>query len=67
LANPQVNQFTKLSNELFEAIMQSDFSKRQRNILDLVIRMSYGCGKKIALLRLSVRLKSGHRKRGMPE
>jgi len=33
------------------AIMQTDFTKRQRNILDLVIRMSYGCGKKSALLR----------------
>jgi hypothetical protein len=31
--------------------MQTDFSKRQRNILDLVIRMSYGCGKKTAILR----------------
>jgi hypothetical protein len=53
LANPQANQFTRLSNELYGAIMQSDFSKRQRNIIDMVIRFSYGCGKKTALLRHS--------------
>lgn len=33
--------------------MQTDFSKRQRNILDLVLRMSYGCRKKHAILRPS--------------
>ncbi|RAL20837.1 replication protein [Thermoflavimicrobium daqui] len=53
MANPQPDQFIKLSMELQEAIMKSDFSKRQRNILDLVIRLSYGCGKKYALLRPS--------------
>lgn len=42
MANPQPDQFTRISNELYRAIMQSDFTKRQRNILDLVIRMSYG-------------------------
>lgn len=51
MANPQPDEFTRISNELYTAIMQTDFSKRQRNILDLVIRMSYGCGKKSALLR----------------
>lgn len=53
MANPQPNKFTRLSNELYEAIMQSDFTKRQRNILDLVIRMSYGCNKKVAILKKS--------------
>jgi hypothetical protein len=51
LANPQPDEFTRISNELYMAIMQTDFSKRQRSILDLIIRMSYGCGKKYALLR----------------
>lgn len=51
MANPQPDEFTRISNELYTAIMQTDFTKRQRNILDLVIRMSYGCGKKSALLR----------------
>src|SRR5690554_3134920 len=32
-------------------MMQTDFTKRQRKILDLIIRMSYGCQKKYALLR----------------
>lgn len=53
MANPQPDQFTRISNELYEAIMQTNFSKRQRNILDLVIRMSYGCRKKYAILRPS--------------
>lgn len=53
MANPQPDKFTRIANELYEAIMQSDFSKRQRNIIDLVIRMSYGCGKKHAILRPS--------------
>ncbi len=53
MANPQPNQFTKISNELFEAIMQTDFTKRQRNILDLILRLSYGCRKKHAILRPS--------------
>lgn len=51
MANPQPEQFTRISNELYTAIMQTNFSKRQRKILDLVIRMSYGCGKKHATLR----------------
>lgn len=51
MANPQPDEFTKIANELFAAIMQTDFSKRQRKIIDLVIRMSYGCNKKYALLR----------------
>ncbi|GIQ67421.1 replication protein [Xylanibacillus composti] len=53
MANPQPDKFTRISNELYEAIMQTDFSKRQRNILDLVLRMSYGCRKKFAILRPS--------------
>lgn len=54
MASPQLEHgYTRTANELSEAIMQSDFSKRQRNILDLIVRMSYGCGKKTALLRYS--------------
>ena len=45
------DRYIKLSNVLFEAMMQTDFTKRQRKILDLIIRMSYGCQKKYALLR----------------
>ena len=53
MANPQPDKFTRISNELFEAMMQTNFSKRQRNILDLILRASYGCGKKFALLKPS--------------
>lgn len=52
MASPQLeNGYTRTANELSEAIMQSNFSKRQRNILDLIIRMSYGCGKKSAVFK----------------
>jgi phage replication O-like protein O len=54
MASPQLeNGYTRMANELYEAIMTSDFSKRQRNVLDLVIRLSYGCGKRNAILRPS--------------
>lgn len=42
MANPQPNEFTTLSNELLEAIIQTGFTKRQRSILDLIFRLSYG-------------------------
>ncbi|MBA4543424.1 MULTISPECIES: replication protein [Thermoactinomyces] len=67
MANPQPDKFTRLSNELYEAIMTTDFSKRQRNILDLVLRLSYGCGKKDALIKPSefelVGVRKGHVKK----
>lgn len=53
MANPQPDKYTKISNELYIAIMMTDFSKRQRKILDLIMRCSYGCGKKSAILRPS--------------
>ncbi|WP_027365088.1 replication protein [Desulfotruncus alcoholivorax] len=51
MANPQPDEFTRISNELFEAIILSNFKKRQLNIILLVIRLSYGCGHKYAILR----------------
>jgi phage replication O-like protein O len=49
MANPQTeNGYLKLANELYDAIIRTDFSKRQRSILDLIMRMSYGCNKKSA-------------------
>jgi hypothetical protein len=53
MANPQPDEFTRISNELLEAILLSNFTKRQLNIILLVIRLSYGCGKKYAVLRKS--------------
>lgn|GEM_PF-2420167 len=51
MANPQPDSFTRLSNELLEAIMKSDFSKRQYNILFLIWRCSYGFDQKVAKLK----------------
>ena len=51
MANPQPDQFTRLSNELLEAVMRTDFTKRQLNILFLIWRCSYGFGKKVAILK----------------
>lgn len=53
MANPQPDEYTRLSNELLEAIMKSQFSKRQLNILFLIWRCSYGFGKKVARLKKS--------------
>lgn len=53
MANPQPDQFTRLSNELLEAVMRTDFTKRQLNILFLIWRCSYGFGKKVAILKKS--------------
>lgn len=50
MANRQ-KPYIRIANELFDAIMQTDFTKRQIKILDFVIRMSYGCGRESALLR----------------
>ncbi len=51
MANPQPDEFTRISNELFEAIILANFKKRQLNIILLVIRLSYGCGRSYAVLR----------------
>ncbi len=53
MANPQPDEFTRISNELLEAILLSNFTKRQLNIILLAIRLSYGCGRKYAILRKS--------------
>jgi len=53
MANPQPDKFTRISNELLEAVLLTNFTKRQLNIILLVIRFSYGCGRKYALLRQS--------------
>lgn len=51
MANPQIeNGFTRLANELQDAFIKFKITKRQRNILDLIIRLSYGCQKKVAFI-----------------
>lgn len=49
MASPQPeNGYTRVANELYEQLMSRGFTKRQRVIIDLIVRLSYGCGKKTA-------------------
>lgn len=42
--------FTRMHHDITEAIMLRDFTKRQRKILDLIFRLSWGCGKDTAYI-----------------
>lgn len=54
MANPQLeNGYTKISNELLEAIISTHLSNAQASVLLAIIRNTYGFGKKAA--ELSVR------------
>lgn len=51
MANPQpTDAHIRIAHSINEQIMVSDFSKRQRKILDLILRLSWGCGKKYAII-----------------
>lgn len=51
MANPQpTDAHLRIAHSITEAIMLRDFSKRQRKILDLILRLSWGCGKKYAII-----------------
>lgn len=51
MANPQpTDAHLRMAHSINEAIMLRDFSKRQRKILDLILRLSWGCGKKYAYI-----------------
>ena len=51
MASPQpTDAHLRVAHSINEAIMLRDFSKRQRKILDLILRLSWGCGKKIAII-----------------
>jgi len=53
MANPQPDDaHLRIAHSIHEQIMMRDFSKRQRSILDLVLRLSWGCGKKLATIPL---------------
>lgn len=53
MANPQpTDAHIRIAHSITEAIMMRDFSKRQRAILDLILRLSWGCGKKTAIIPL---------------
>lgn len=51
MANPQpTDAHLRIAHRISEEIMASDFSKRQRKILDLILRLSWGCNKKWAYI-----------------
>ncbi|UKS27181.1 replication protein [Paenibacillus sp. HWE-109] len=51
MANPQPeNGFVKLANEIWNEIIRRDFSKRQKDIILFIWRLSYGCQKKFAVI-----------------
>lgn len=51
MANPQpTDAHLRMAHSINEAIMTRDFTKRQRKILDLIIRLSWGCNKKDAYI-----------------
>ena len=51
MANPQpTDAHLRVAHSINEAIMTRDFTKRHRKILDLILRLSWGCGKKDAYI-----------------
>lgn len=49
MANPQpTDAHLRIAHEISEQLMVSHFTARQRRILDLILRLSWGCGKKEA-------------------
>jgi phage replication O-like protein O len=51
MASPQTgNGFIRIANELWDEVIRRDFSKRQKDIIDFIWRLSYGCQKKTAYI-----------------
>ena len=51
MANPQLEDgYLRIANEIWDQVMMTKFNAAQRGIIDLVIRLSYGCGKKWAYI-----------------
>lgn len=49
MASPQTeNGYIRIANELWDAVLQRDFSKRQKDLLLFIWRLSYGCQRKNA-------------------
>ena len=54
MANPQIeNGFTKIANELYDAIVRWHFSSYEYRVLIFLIRKTYGWGKKEDWISLS--------------
>ncbi len=53
MVNPQPTvPHLRIPHSITEALMMRDFTKRQRKILDLILRLSWGCGKNVATIPL---------------
>jgi len=51
MANPQTeNGFLQIANEIWNEVIRRDFSKRQKDIILFIWRLSYGCKKKVACI-----------------
>lgn len=51
MSNPQRKEgHLRVDHSIGEQIMVSDFTKRQRKILDLILRLSWGCNKEEAII-----------------
>lgn len=51
MANPQKERgHVGIANELWDEIIRRDFTKRQKDIMQFILRLSYGCGRKTALI-----------------
>jgi hypothetical protein len=49
MVNPQKERgYVGIANEIWDEIIRRDFTKRQKDILQFILRISYGCGRKIA-------------------
>lgn len=46
-----MDYFTKIPNEILEALLMHKFTKRQLKILLLICRLTYGCSKSFAILK----------------
>lgn len=44
------NGYIRIANELWDEIIRRDFTKRQKDILLFIWRLSYGCSKKTAII-----------------
>ncbi|MEK8132928.1 replication protein [Paenibacillus filicis] len=51
VVNPQKERgYVGLANDIWDEIIRRDFTKRQKDILQFIIRLSYGCGRKSAFI-----------------
>jgi phage replication O-like protein O len=46
------NGYIRIANEIWDEIIRRDFTKRQKDILQFILRLSYGCNNKVAHIPL---------------